>query len=74
MESETQTPQSVDAPRTPDSMEKGLGHTPEGSRHCPIFLWGFPGSAESCRPPPLSDSVGLRSCCWLLVCVGDRAA
>lgn len=46
-------------------------HKPEGSRHCPNFLWGFPGSVASCRPPPLSDSVGLRSCCWLLVCAGE---
>lgn len=41
---------------------------PEGRRHCPNFLWGFPASAASWRLPPRSDRVGLSSCCWLLVC------
>lgn len=49
-------------------------YLPEGKRHCPNFLWGFPASAASCRLPPLSDSVGLRSCCWLLVCERQMAS
>ena len=53
---------------------KGVTYIPEGSRHCPNFLWGFPASAASCRLPPLSDRVGLRSCCWLLVCTGKKKA
>lgn len=49
-------------------------YIPEGRRHCPNFLWGLPASAASCRLPPLSDRVGLRSCCWLLVCMRKNQA
>lgn len=74
LKSQVENRWSVNTFKCLSQWRKDSMYIPEGRRHCPNFLWGLPASAASCRLPPLSDRVGLRSCCWLLVCMRKNQA